>query len=181
MQSKHMLHHIVIPVTVASIPSLRSQESSSEEMTLGLISEGRVGTECTWWWTFVPFSVWGNMRVPVALYSHQHLGLSGFLVLVIVVNVLLYLITFNLHFSEKSWGWVSFHVYQLFGYPPLWRAYVFALFFYIEFFVFSLLTCRSSFCILDESFVGYHYCRYLLPINGLPFHFNGIFLRNRSS
>lgn len=52
----------------------------------------------------------------------------------------------------------------------------------VEFFVFSLLAHRNSFFILNESFVGYNYCKYLLPINGLPFHGNGIyFLRNRIS
>ena len=151
-------------------------------MTRGLISDRRVDAEHTWWWTLVLFLDWGKMRVPVALYSHQTWNSQAFKKgLVNTVSVLSYLTTFNLHFSEKSWGWVPSWL-SVFGYPLLRRARSLSFFKNIEFFVFSLLTYGSSFFILNEAFVGYNYCKYLFPINGLPFHFNGIyFLRNRIS
>ena len=111
------------------------------------------------------------MKAPIASHPHQHLVLSVFWILAILLGVFHHY--FNLHFHDDWNVEHFFHMIICHQYiSSLMRCLLSSLaHFLIRLFVFLLLSFKSSLDILGyQSFIRCVFCKYFFPVCGLSSH-----------
>ena len=117
-------------------------------------------------------------RVPFSPHPHQHVLFSILLILPITVSVKLHLIVVLICISlitndvEHLFMCLMAIIYMSSFEKCLLKSFACYL---IALFVFSLLSCKSSFYVLDSRPLSDMVFKYVLPFCGLSFHFLRVF------